>query len=117
VPETQSHESTYGDHGQRHRPANGILLLPSEARFARTHAAPSLENPDLAGNPVALAHARATRENHASPAAAGHPIGTALLFLVVLPAILFLVSNPLGWLLLFGLCLGFGYLFGFGGIL
>jgi hypothetical protein len=35
----------------------------------------------------------------------------------VLPAILLLGSNPLGWVLLLGLCFGFGYLFGFGGIL
>jgi hypothetical protein len=116
VPEAQSHERT-SEHSHRRLHADGILLLPAEARLRRTRAASWLDDPDLAGNPVALAHARAARETHASPARAGHPVSTALLFLVVLPAILFLVTNPLGWLLLLGLCFGFGYLFGFGGIL
>jgi hypothetical protein len=116
VPEAQPHERT-SDHSQRRRSANGILLLPAEARLTRTQPTSWLNDPDLAGNPVALAHARATLETDATPAGDGNPIGTALLFLVVLPAILFLVTNPLGWLLLLGLCFGFGYLFGFGGIL
>ena len=94
-----------------------MLRLPGEACLARTRGTSVFDDPDLAGNPVALAHARATRENRASPAGSGHPVGTALLFLVATPAILVLVSNPLGWLALFGLCLGFGYLVGFGGIL
>ena len=85
--------------------------------MARTHATSWLDDPDLVGNPVALAHARARRENRPPSPGAGHPIGTALLFLVVVPALIFLVSTPLGLLALFGLCLGFGYLFGFGGIL
>jgi hypothetical protein len=42
---------------------------------------------------------------------------TALLFLVVMPAIILLVSNPLGWIVLLMLCFGFAYLFGFGSIL
>lgn len=99
------------------RPASGALRLPAEAHLTSPRTASILDDPDLAGNPVALAHARAARENHRRSPGAGHPIGVALFFLVVVPAILFLVSNPLGLLLLFGLCLGFGYLFGFGGIL
>ena len=94
-----------------------VLLLPEEARLATTRAPSVLDDPDLAGNPVALAHARAAREHHAPPRGEGSPIGTALFFLLVAPALIFLVSNPLGLLLLFGLCLGVGYLFGFGGIL
>jgi hypothetical protein len=76
-----------------------------------------VEDPRLAGNPVARAHARAARETRATRADDGSRIGTVLLFAVALPAIFFLVSNPLGWVLLFWLCLGFGLLFGFGGIL
>jgi hypothetical protein len=75
-----------------------------------------LDDPRLAGNPVARAHARASGEP-ATSSAAGSRIGRALVFVVVLPVIVFLVSNPVGWLLLFWLCLGFGLLFGFGGIL
>ena len=33
------------------------------------------------------------------------------------PAMVFLVSNPLGWLMLFLMCLGIAVLTGFGGIL
>ena len=99
------------------RPARDIQRLPAEARLVSKRTASIFDDPDLAGNPVALAHARAARENHRPPAGAGHPIGTALFFLVVAPAILLLVSNPVGWIALFGLCLGCGYLFGFGGIL
>jgi hypothetical protein len=116
----QQHERTHG-RSQLHpqtRPASDIRLLPAEAHLASPRVGSILEDPDLAGNPVALAHARATRKNHrATAGSGGHPIGTALLFLVVVPAIIFLVSNPLGWVLLLGLCFGFAYLFGFGGIL
>jgi hypothetical protein len=82
----------------------------------RTQGTSWLEDPRLAGNPVARAHARASRDP-ATSSATGSRIGRALVLLVVLPAILFLVSNPVGRLLLFWLCLGFGLLFGFGGIL
>ena len=40
-----------------------------------------------------------------------------LLWVVVIPAIVFLVSNPLGWIVLFLLVLGVAVLSGFGGIL
>ena len=36
---------------------------------------------------------------------------------VAIPAMIFLVSNPLGWLMLFLMCLGIAVLTGFGGIL
>ena len=63
----------------------------------------------LAGNPVARAHAR---RGGASSAAAGSPIGRILLWTVAIPAIVFLVSNPLGWLILFLMCLGVAVPFG-----
>ncbi len=68
----------------------------------------------LAGNPVARAHAR---RGGASSAAEGSPIGRILLWTIAIPAMIFLVSNPLGWLLLFLMCLGIAVLTGFGGIL
>jgi hypothetical protein len=102
---------------QRHRPADDTPLAPIEERPVRTQAGSLLDDPRVAGNPVARAHARAARETRATPAHDGNRIGTVLLFAVVLPSIFFLVSNPLGWVLLFWLCLGFGLLFGFGGIL
>jgi len=116
MSETQLHERT-SDRSEDRRQVNGMLVLPAEARLTRAHAGSLLDDPDLAGNPVALAHARAKRENRESPPGADGPIGTALLFLVVVPAILLLVSNPLGWVILLGACFGFAYLFGFGGIL
>ena len=74
-------------------------------------------DPDISGNPVARAHARAARDSRPEPEGADHPLGRALVFLVVIPGIVFLVSNPVGWLALFGLCLGLAVLTGFGGIL
>ena len=74
-------------------------------------------DPDLSGNPVARAHARAARDSRPEPEGAEHPLGRALVFLVVIPTVVFLVSNPIGWLALFGLCLGIAVLSGFGGIL
>lgn len=68
----------------------------------------------LEGNPVARAHARArvwTASDEESP------LGRALVWLVVIPALVFLVSNPLGWIVLFLLGLGAAALCGFGGIL
>ena len=119
MPEVQQHERTHAESEMhpRTRPARGVQLLPGEVRLASTHTGSILDDPDLAGTPVALAHARAARENHAPSAGAGHPLGTALLFLVVAPTLILLVSNPLGWVILLGLCFGFAYLFGFGGIL
>ena len=68
----------------------------------------------LEGNPVARAHARA-RVRTASDEES--PVGRMLVWLVVIPAIVFLVSNPVGWLVLFLLVLGTAALTGFGGIL
>ena len=67
------------------------------------------------GNPVAEAHARA--RGRVEPVEADHPIARALVWTVLIPAIVFLVSNPVGWLVLFLLALGGAFLFGFGGIL
>jgi hypothetical protein len=106
-----------GEQARSRRPQSALRLLPAETRLPAARSEAWLGDPELAGNPVALAHARAIHENRPPSPGAGHPIGTALLFLVVVPAILLLVSNPLGLVALFGLCLGFGYLFGFGGIL
>jgi len=105
------------EHATDHRPAGDTLLPPAEPPSVATGPTSWLDDPRLAGNPVARAHARAARQGHPTPAGDGSRIGTSLLFLVVLPAVFFLVSNPLGWVLLFWLCLGFGLLFGFGGIL
>ena len=74
-------------------------------------------DPDISGNPVARAHARAARDSRPEPEGAEHPLGRALVYLVVIPGIFFLASNPFGWLALFGLCLGIAVLTGFGGIL
>jgi hypothetical protein len=67
------------------------------------------------GNPVAQAHARA--RGRVERREADHPIGRILIWTVLIPAIVFLVSNPVGWLVLFLLALGGAFLFGFGGIL
>ena len=103
-------------HRTQHAPS-GIRRLPGETHRASARPASILDNPDLAGNPVALAHARAIGRSGEPPASAGHPVGLALVFLVVIPTIVLLVSNPLGWFVLFMLCFGFAYLFGFGSIL
>jgi hypothetical protein len=65
-------------------------------------------------NPVARAHAR--REPRAD-AVRESRLGTLLVWTVVIPALLALVSNPVGWILLFFLVLAVGALVGFGGIL
>jgi hypothetical protein len=44
-------------------------------------------------------------------------MGRLLLWTVVIPTIVFLVSNPLGWIILFLLCLGSAAALGFGAIL
>jgi hypothetical protein len=51
-------------------------------------------------NPIARAHARPGTADSAGG------LGRVLVFAVVIPLVLFLVSNPLGWLLLLLLCLG-----------
>jgi hypothetical protein len=96
---------------------SGIRLLPGEAHRVSARPASILDDPDLAGNPVALAHARALGRGGSPSASAGHPVGLALVFLAVIPTLILLVSNPLGWFVLFMLCFGFAYLFGFGSIL
>jgi hypothetical protein len=98
-------------------PTSAYALRPAEERARAPRATSFSDDPELAGNPIARAHARASRSGSATTASGGHPIQTALVFLVVLPTILFLVTNPVGWIVLFMLCLGFGYLFGFGAIL
>lgn len=98
-------------------PSAAYALRPGERRARAPRATSFADDPELAGNPVARAHARASRSGNAGTASDGHPVQPALVFLVVLPTLIFLVSNPVGWIVLFTLCLGFGYLFGFGGIL
>ncbi|HEY1479588.1 MAG TPA: hypothetical protein VGF46_06140 [Gaiellales bacterium] len=68
----------------------------------------------MAANPVARAHARARLRPE--PPEASPTVRVAGSAVVVL-TIFALVSNPLGWILLFLLCLGFAVLFAFGGIL
>jgi hypothetical protein len=68
----------------------------------------------LEGNPVARAYAR---DRGRTASAEESPIGRALVWLVVIPAIVFLVTNPVGWIVLFLLVLGAAALSGFGGIL
>jgi hypothetical protein len=68
----------------------------------------------LEGNPVARAHARPSRR---SDSAGGSIAGQAAVWLIVVPTIIGLVSNPIGWLLLFLLCIGAGAAFGLGGLL
>jgi hypothetical protein len=65
-------------------------------------------------NPVAQAHARAHLRTTAT---SDGPMGRLLLWTVVIPTIVFLVSNPLGWIILFLLCLGSAAALGFGAIL
>ena len=103
--------------GHEARRPSGMLLLPAEARTVSSSATPMLDDPDLAGNPVALAHARALRQGESPTAGGGNPAAAALIFLVVAPTIVLLVSNPLGLLVMFLLCLLLGYLIGFGGAL
>jgi hypothetical protein len=102
---------------QLKNPTTAYALRPGEERARAPRATSFADDPELAGNPIARAHARASRSGNASTASGGHPVKPALVFLVVLPTILFLVTNPVGWIVLFMLCLGFGYLFGFGAIL
>jgi hypothetical protein len=69
------------------------------------------------GNPVAQAHARAARSTASESTAHSSLLSGALLWTVVIPAIVFLVSNPLGWVVLLMLVLAFGALTAFGAIL
>lgn len=116
-PQRLEHADRGGDPGQPARHPTTVRQLPAEAYLASTSPTSILNNPDLAGNPVALAHARAGRGGHSTATAAGHPAATPLVFLVVMPTIILLVSNPLGWLVLLMLCFVFAYLIGFGGSL
>jgi hypothetical protein len=68
----------------------------------------------IQANPVARAHARAGARGSESEQ---RPLGRVLLWVVVIPAIVFLVSNPVGWVVLFLLVLGSAAATGFGGIL
>ena len=113
------HEYAHPEPGRGHaaRRPSGLLLLPSEAQVASASSVPMLADPDLAGNPVALAHARALRQGESATASGGNPVAAAGVFLVVAPTIILLVSNPLGLLVMFLLCLGFAYLIAFGGSL
>jgi len=80
---------------------------------------PSLEatpfDPDaVATNPVARAHARARLRPEPPEARPTLRVaGSAVIVLTIFA----LVSNPLGWILLFLICIGFAVLFAFGGIL
>jgi hypothetical protein len=69
------------------------------------------------GNPVARAHARAARNTASESTAHGSLLCGVLLWTVVIPVIVFLVSNPLGWVALLMLVLGFAALSAFGAIL
>jgi hypothetical protein len=77
-------------------------------------ARPPLDLADLAGNPVAAAHSR--RASRPDRDIDTGRLGRILVFAVVVPTILFLVSNPVGWLLLLLACIGAGALTGIGGI-
>jgi hypothetical protein len=67
----------------------------------------------ISSNPVARAHARA-RTRSSEPEE--RRLGRVLVWTVVVPGIVLLVSNPFGWILLFLLVLGFAALTGFGSI-
>ena len=87
-----------------------------EPQVVQEPLSPELEQPGWhTGNPVAQAHARARGRVGASEL--DHPIARGLVWTVLIPAIVFLVSNPVGWIVLFLLALGGAFLFGFGGIL
>jgi hypothetical protein len=87
-----------------------------EAPVVQEPLLPELEQPGWhSGNPVAQAHARA--RGRVEPVEADHPIARVLVWTVLIPAIVLLVSNPVGWIVLFLLALGGAFLFGFGGIL
>jgi hypothetical protein len=68
----------------------------------------------ISSNPVARAHARARTRSSEPPEESR--LSRVLVWTVVVPGILFLVSNPFGWIVLFLLVLGFAALTGFGGI-
>jgi hypothetical protein len=67
----------------------------------------------ISSNPVARAHARARTRSYERQESR---ISGVLVWLVVVPGILLLVSNPFGWIVLFLLVMGFAALTGFGGI-
>jgi hypothetical protein len=98
--------------------ANPELLYPENPSDTRSPSlASNLEvlHPE---NQVARAHAGAAKRTLAEPTSAHRSIvGQVLLWIVLIPAIVFLVSNPLGWVVLLLLVLGFAALFAFGGIL
>jgi hypothetical protein len=74
-----------------------------------------IERIDLTGNPVAAAHQR--RASRPDRDIETGRLGRILVLGVVVPTLLFLVSNPLGWLLLFFTILAVGALTGIGSIL
>jgi hypothetical protein len=65
----------------------------------------------LSSNPVAVAHARG-----ATSAAEGHWMSGVLVWTVLIPTLVVLVSNPLGWVILFMLVLAGATLTAFGAI-
>ena len=89
------------------RSAQLVVHLDADARRPRPGREPRCAGP--------RARARAGRNADGGRGARGG--GRRLFFLVVAPTIILLVSNPLGLLALFGLCLLFAYLIAFGGAL
>jgi hypothetical protein len=87
----------------------------SPAPAPRPPARLPIDRVDLTGNPVAAAHERWPKRSD-RPVETGR-YGQILLWLVLIPTLLFLVSNPVGWLLLLFGCLAAGALTGVGGIL
>jgi hypothetical protein len=96
-------------------PEPPVVATPAPSAATPRPASAPIDLANLAGNPVAAAHARRAnlRDRDVDTGRLGH----VLVLAVVVPTILFLVSNPLGWLLLFLTCLAVGAVTGIGSIL
>jgi hypothetical protein len=97
------------------RPAPAPMSTPTRTPPRPVTAPAPIERIDLTGNPVAAAHER--RRSRPDRDIETGRLGRILVLGVVVPAVLFLVSNPLGWLLLFFTILAVGALTGIGSIL
>jgi hypothetical protein len=90
-------------------PAPAIVAV-AQRTSARPVETRSLKADPLSSNPVARAHARG------ATATESHWISGVLLWTVVIPTLVFLVSNPLGWIVLFMLVLAGALLTAFAAI-
>jgi hypothetical protein len=98
------------------RPRSGPPAVPAPSSRRAAPPPPWLDL-ELAANPVARAQLRAEQGRGRSDPRPGGRLATVLVWTVVVPTLVGLVSNPAGWLVLFLLCLGVGGALGFGSAL